>query len=63
MNRFKFDPWAVDRIERMYDPEKDLPINGCPRVSWTEYALLQMVLELAERVEELEGAVFDLLNH
>ena len=61
--RFKFDPWAVDQIERRYDPEKDLPINGCPHVSWTEYALLQMVLELAERVEELEGAVFDLLNH
>ena len=52
--RFKFDPWAVEHIEETYNVEDDLPRYPCPRVSWTEYALLQMVLELEERIRALE---------
>lgn len=57
--RFKFDPWAVDKIKGTYNVEDDLPRSPCPRVSWTEYALLQMVLELEGRITDLEARVAD----
>ena len=57
--RFMFDQWAVQKIERRYNPEYDIPHAPCPEVSWVEYALLQMILELEERISALERAVHD----
>ena len=46
--------WTKDKIERRYNPEWDIPQGACPEVSWVDYELLQMVLELEERVSALE---------
>ena len=64
--RFRFNPWSVQEMEKQYNVERDLPINGCPHVSWTEYQLLQMILELEERISALEegkGAIIDAAVH
>jgi len=53
--RFQSEPWAVERIERQYNAEHDVPSAPCPAVSWVEYTLLQMVLELEGRISALES--------
>ena len=40
------------RIMSKYNPEYDIPPG--PEVSWVEWALLQMVLELEKRIIALE---------
>ena len=47
------------KIERAYNPEYDIPHAPCPEVSWVEYELLLMILELAGRIGELEQRVSD----
>jgi len=47
------------KIERKYNPEYDIPHAPCPEVTWVDYDLLQMVLALADRVDELEERVAD----
>jgi hypothetical protein len=46
---------AVEKIQRLYNPEFDCIPNG-PEVTWASAALANAVLELAERVETLEQA-------
>ena len=63
--RFKCNPWAVSKIVHRYNPEYDVP-QGCPEVSWVEYDLLQMILELEERISALEEgkeAIIDAAVH
>ena len=50
--RFKCNPWTVQKIENRYNPEYDVPIGT--EVSWVEYELLQLILELEKRIIALE---------
>ena len=44
----------LDRVELRYDPENDLIPDTIP-VTHSDYVLIQVVKELIERVEKLEG--------
>ena len=55
---YRLQALGAGKIERRYNPEDDLPKN-IPEVSWVEYDLLQMVLALAIRIDELEARIRD----
>ena len=55
ISRFARAPHSVEQIEREYNADYDMPHAPCPQVSWVEYGLLQMILELEERIAGLEG--------
>jgi hypothetical protein len=44
----------INTLHNRYDPERDI-IPGTPMVTYTDYALLQIVIELKERIERLEA--------
>ena len=56
---YRLQALGVPKIERSYNPEGDMPHFPCPQVSWVEYDLLQMVLALAIRIDELEARIRD----
>lgn len=44
---------VIDELEKRYNPECDL-IRDAPAVTWTDYALLTLIKDLYERIDELE---------
>jgi hypothetical protein len=49
----------INTLHNRYDPEHDI-IPGTPMVTYTDYALLQIVVELKERIDRLEADMTDL---
>lgn len=57
----KFNHYAVERIEELYDPDGgDIaagPDGRLVRVTWAEFELLQMVKAQQRQIEALEAQV------
>jgi len=47
----------VDKIQSRYDGDHDLPPEGTPLVTWTDDALLDLILALCERIDKLERKI------
>ena len=56
---YRLNALGSEKIVRRYNPEYDVPHAPCPEVSWSERALLEMVMALAQRVDELEARIWD----
>lgn len=44
---------TIEKIQNRYNPEHDLPPG--PPVTWVEMALLEIIIDLLGRVDELEN--------
>ena len=49
----------VERVERRYNPERDL-IPGGPDVTWADNEILNMIRTLAQAVDQLQAQVKEL---
>ena len=50
-----FTEGLINSIENRYNPENDV-ISGTPPVTYTDYALLEIIRDLKLRIENLEAA-------